>query len=105
MQLVVVTSLAALGFGFIARGGFTLAYVFPANFALGAFIICIGLVMTLAAGRIKFDTLTDHSTFAERFFEKYARNKEKAAGFLFLGIAVIIVTGLIQIALAVVIRS
>ena len=100
LQLILVTAVLSIGYGFITRGRFTLAYVFTANFLIGAGIICVALVMKFFKVRFKFDKLTDHSTFNERFMEQYKQTQEKAHTFLFLGLLVIILTGVIQIILA-----
>ena len=85
------------------RGRFTLAYVFNANFLAGALIICVALVMMLLPGSLKFDKLTDHTTFSERFIEQRSKRQKKAFEFLYLGLCIIIITGLIQIMFAAVI--
>jgi len=105
LQLILVMAAISVVYGFIAQGRFTLAYVFRLNFLVGAIIICVALVMKFFSFRFKFDKLTDHSTFNERFMEQHKQTQEKAHTFLFLGLLVIIITGLIQIVLAAVIPA
>ena len=71
--------------------------IFNACFLLGAIIICIALVIRFIPSRLLFDKLTDHSNFAERYREQYEQKSEKSNEFLFLGIMVIIIAGILQI--------
>jgi len=104
-QFILLVALISTVFGFITQGRFTLDYIFTANFFIGAVIICVGLFMKFFPGmgffkNLKTDTLTDHSTFNERFiFGLYLPRQEKAYGIVLLGITVIIITGLIELAL------
>jgi hypothetical protein len=105
VQLILITAAASIVYGFIVRRRFTLAYVFNANFIVGAIIVCIALVRMFLPARFKFDKLTDHTTFVERFLgDEHKSKQEKAYNFLYLGLLTIIITGLIQLALAVLIK-
>ena len=101
LQLIIIIAVVSIGIGFIIRGGFTFAYVFTANFFAGVVIICAALVMMFLPASFKLDKLTDHTTFNERYVEKQGQRKERAYEFLFLGIMMIITTGLIQLLLSV----
>lgn len=104
LQLILVTSVLSVGFGFIKCGEFTLAYVIRANLAVGTVITCFGILMKLFPAFIKYDDLTDHSYFIERYYaEQYYPRQEKAFSFLFLGLSEIIITGAIQLVLSAVI--
>ena len=100
LQFILITSSAAALYGLITRRGFNLADIFNANFFVGMIIICVGLVVMFMPARfVKTDKLTDHTTFAQRYAELRDQKQEKAYEFIFLGILVIVVTGLIQLAL------
>ncbi|MCL2381789.1 MAG: hypothetical protein FWC64_09405 [Treponema sp.] len=106
LQFILVTSVAAAGYGFITRGSFTPAYIFPANFVVGVVIISVSLVMMILPAAIKFDKLTDHTTFTERYYVgRHMEKQKKAFGFLFLGLSIVLITGLVQMALAVLLRD
>jgi len=78
-----------------------LAYVFTANFVVGAAIICLALVTMILPAGFKLDKLTDHTTFAERYYlERHREKQKKAFGFLSLGLLVVVITGLVQLFLA-----
>jgi hypothetical protein len=103
LQFILLTAVLSAVFGLITQGRFTLDYVFTANFFIGAVIICVGLFLKFFPGlgffkNLKDDKLTDHSTFNERFiFGIYLPRQEKAYGIVLLGLAVIIITGLIEL--------
>ena len=100
LQFVVLTSVLSIGFGFLRHSVFTFLYVFNACFLVGAVIICVALIIMFMPAKLKFGKLTDHTTFGQRYTELHAHKQEKAYGFLFLGITVIVLTGLIQLVLA-----
>lgn len=100
LVLIFVVSVLAVVYGFVTNGALTFAYVFNANFLVGAVIICIGLVMLFLPASSRFDKLTDHTTFVERYYwERYRPRQKKAYRFLFLGILVILVAGIVQLLL------
>ena len=75
--------------------------IFNAGFLAGAIIICAALIlMFIPTGLFTSDKLSDHSTFLERIMEKREQRRKKAYEFLFIGIIVIVITGLIELALA-----
>ena len=100
LHFILATSLIMYVFGLVTKRGFDLATIYNANFFIGSFIIGVGIIVMFMPTRfVKFDKLTDHSTFAQRYAELREVKQEKAYGFIFLGILMIIITGLIQIAL------
>ena len=101
LQFILVTSVAAVGYGFIRRGSLTPAYIFTANFVVGVVIISVSLLMMIIPASFKFDKLTDHTTFTERYYVgRHMEKQKKAYGFLFLGLSIVLITGLVQIFLA-----
>ena len=106
LQLILVMTVLSLVYGFVVRGGFTFAYVFNGNFIAGAFVICVALIRLILPARFKFDKLTDHTTFGERYYAEQHREKQKKAHeFLFLGITMIVITGLLQLILSLIIPA
>ena len=99
LHLIVMAFLAGIVFGFIRHGLFTLIYTFVACLLLGVLFIFMGLLVRLLPNFLKVDKLTDHTTFAERFSDKHIEKQKKGNEFLFLGLLIVIISGLIQIAL------
>jgi len=89
-----------LGFLAPAENVFSFAYIFPANFLAGAILICISLIRLILPASFKPDKLTDSSTLIERQFDQRKEKQQKARVFLFSGILVIIITGLVQLILS-----
>ena len=81
----------------IIRGSIDLDLIFNACFLVGAIIIGAALVVLILPSRALFDKLTDHSNIVERTRELRERKRERAISIIFLGIMVIIITGIIQI--------
>ena len=105
-QFVLATSVIAVIYGFFARRHFTLAYVFNATFLVGSIIICVALVLMILPIGFKRDKLTDHTTFIERYYmEGYRKKQKKAYEFLFTGLFIIIIAGLVQLFLSFVLVS
>jgi len=100
LKFILVTTLLSIAVGSIVRGRFSLAYVFNANLIVGAAIICTGLIIMLLPTRFKFGKLVDHTTFSERYLEHRRQKQEKSREFLFLGLFIVIITGLLQLLLA-----
>jgi len=103
LKFILVITILSIAVGSVVRGRFSLAYVFNANFIAGAAIICAGLVVLLLPTRFKFGKLVDHTTFSERYLEHRRQKQEKSREFLFMGLSIVIVTGIIQLLLAVLI--
>ncbi|MCL2043547.1 MAG: hypothetical protein FWG89_05345 [Treponema sp.] len=86
---------------FITRQDINLRIIFNANFLAGAVILCTALTVMIIPFRLFTpDKLADHSTFAERFLEQRELKRRKAYELLFIGITVIVNTGIVQLALA-----
>jgi len=105
LQFILAAFVAGIIYGFIAEGAFTLAYIFNASFSLGAVIIGIALIIMIVPANFSFDKLTDASTFTERYYiDKHSKKQKKAYGFLFLGLLIIMMSGVLQLILAVLVR-
>ena len=97
-------SVFAIIYGLIATRTFTPSFIFDFNFLTGAVLIGISFAFLLHPSGVKSDKLTDHSTLIERHYNKNISKREKAYIFLFAGILVILITGLIQLLLALVVN-
>jgi len=102
---ICAAALLSIVYGFIDQGSFTLVYVFKSCFLTGAFIICMAIIRMILPTGLKPDKLTDHSTFLTRSGEKHKEKQQKAFEFLFLGISIIVISGLLQLLLSVIIPA
>ena len=85
-----------------ALGHFSLAYMFPACFLAGASVVVVGLVVYIWPISLKGNKLADHSTYTQIMSEERDKKRVKVYEFICLGIAVIILTGTIQMLLSVI---
>ena len=100
LSLIFITSLVSLVYGHITSDGLNLRIMFNANFLVGAIIIGAAMALVFPLTRLfKFDQLTDHSTLTERHKEMREQKRKKGYEFLFIGILVIVITGLVQLVL------
>jgi len=92
----VVTALGiAYGF-FSTSGSFTPAYAFVANFAVGGFIITLGVIMFALPARLANKKLVDHSNYAQEMMKAREIKRVKAYDNIYLGIAIVTVTAIIE---------
>ena len=103
LQFFALAALASVVYGFIVERRLTPAYVFTANFLGGAVIIVIGILLMFMPAFVKFGKLVDHTTFGKRMFEERANQYERALRIMYLGIAIIVVAAVIQLALSLII--
>jgi len=98
---ILAATIIAIILGFIlpSDDGFTLAYIFPVNFLAGAILICIALITLILPASFKPDKLTDSTTLMERQFDQRKEKQKKAYGFLFSGILVIVIAGVVELIL------
>jgi len=112
LQSILVIAVISVIYGLIVHRRFTLEYVVTANIIVGTVILCVALLLfMLPAGLLhnrltgkltgfKWDKLTDHTTYMERrYAEKHLEKQQKAFEFLFLGLSIVIITGLLELAL------
>ena len=100
-QTVVVVAVCAVLVAYFRWGGLSFRYVFTANFGVGGVIILAGLVVTYMPVIFpRGDKLLDHTTYTERMLK--AREEKRRRGFelLYIGMGVIIVAALVQLALS-----
>ncbi|MCL2221304.1 MAG: hypothetical protein FWC20_00510 [Oscillospiraceae bacterium] len=106
---IAVICVAALIYGRMAAGFFTLAYIFRANFLVGAIIVMIGLVIFMIPTRLtvhhklKDNKLIDHSNYASFMMEKKEQKRKLAYEFIYLGICIIAIAALVQLLLSLII--
>jgi pilus assembly protein TadC len=110
LQFIIVTGLLSIGYGLIVHRRFTFEYIVIANIIVGTIILCVALLIFMLpvalihnrlTGKLtgfKYDNLTDHTTYIERrYAEKHLEKQKKAYGFLFLGLSILIITGLLEL--------
>lgn len=107
---IAVTCIAALVYGRVVAGFFTLVYIFRANFLVGSVVIMVGLVVFMiptrltAFHKLKDNKLVDHSNYASYLMEKKEQKRKLAYEFIYLGICIITITALVQLLLSLIIR-
>ena len=98
LQFILIVSFLILLYGLVTRRGFSLNNVFNANFFIGSVIILVGIIIMILPTRFfKFDKLSDHSTIIHRYVEHRELKREKASVYIFTGILMIMITGVIQL--------
>jgi uncharacterized membrane protein len=77
--------------------------------ALLMFMLPAGLVYNRLTGKLygfKHDKLTDHTTYMERqYLDKHHEKQKKAYEFLFLGLSIMIITGVLDLLAAIAFRQ
>ena len=109
LQAIVVIGVIAVIYGLIVHRRFTIEYIFTANIIVATIVLCVALlIFMLPAGLIynkltgkligfKPDKLTDHSTYMERRVAgQHMEKQKKAYEYLFLGLAMMIITGVLE---------
>jgi hypothetical protein len=98
LLFVLGTAVIMIIFGLLTRRSVNFDLIFNACFFVGVLITGIALVIIFMPARLLLsDKLTDHSNIADRYRELRERKREKANEFLFLGITIIMISGLIQL--------
>ena len=99
---------AAIGliYGLITRRFFTLQYIFPAAFLLGAVVVFIGVVAALLPVRpkMKDSKLIDHTNYAEVTMERRESKRKASHLVIYLGVSIIMIAALIQWILSFIIK-
>ena len=103
LMFILIAALLSIVHGFFSDNEWVFSNVFTWNFLLGGFFIVVGFVKLVIPVRIK-DKLIDHTTFVERYLgDQHKAKQEKSYTFLYLGLQIIIITGLVQLLLSVII--
>ena len=97
--LMFVLTVLGIVYGFVFDGHFTLAYVLTANFFGGAIIILTGMVVWFGPMRFQNQRLIDHTTYAGARYELREKKRRKGMEILLIGIAVILMTAMVELAL------
>jgi hypothetical protein len=100
LQLILVTTLGSIIYGFVRHRILTFAYTLNACIGASVILLVTGLMIKYLPFGYKHDILTDHSTFTDRFMDKYAERQNRGNSIFLLGLIFIILTGLIQLLLA-----
>ncbi|MCL2617343.1 MAG: hypothetical protein FWD96_06840 [Defluviitaleaceae bacterium] len=98
LSMAVISALS-IAYGFFTLRAFTLAYIYTANFWVGAIIILTGLGMLLTPTHllIRKSKLLDHSTYGQRYMEEREKKRTRAYEFLYIGMAIITVTAVVEL--------
>ena len=100
--LIFIIAALSIVYGFILHGGFTLRYIFNANFLVGVLLIAAGIVIMFLPNTLAIKTkLFDHSTMVEKSYDSRENRQQKARLILWLGLIHIVLTGSIQLLLSV----
>jgi hypothetical protein len=103
LQSIAVVTVVCIVYGFILERGFTLAYIFTGNFIAAAVIIASGVVIWFMpvrlALRLRKSKLIDHTTYKDAYMDERKVKQDKGLEVLCIGIACIIITGLIELVL------
>ena len=117
LQFVLVTAVLSIVYGFFERGRFTLAHIFNTNFAVGAIILSVAVIMMFLPPRAIFnrwtsrisgfrtDRLTGQAApedTAGYIMDEHQKKQKKAFEILSLGLLIIIITGVVQLLLSVI---
>ena len=103
LAITAVSAVIGLIYGAIALGFFTLRYIFPACFIIGAIIILISIVILIIPSRFLINfKFIDHSNFTSTMMEKRENKRKFAYEILYLGMSVIITAAMLQLLLALV---
>ena len=94
--LVAVIAVAAIIYALATLGRVSMDYIVTANFVVGALIIAISLINYIIPVRLGRSKLIDHTTYAERLMEAREAKRTRAFGILYTGIAMIVITGTIE---------
>ena len=102
---IIIIAIFSIIYGLIAQGGFTLRYIFTANFLAAVIIIVFGIVIMLFPTILTMlrDKVVDSSNYIEKSYDKREDRQGKARIVLWLGIYNMVFTGLIQLLLSVII--
>ena len=94
--VVLVVSILGIAYGLITTGGFVLSYLFIPNFAVGAFIITLGLIMYMLPARLRNKKLVDHSNYAQEIMAAREVKRVKAYDNIYTGIAIILIAAVLE---------
>jgi len=107
-SIVCVFASAAIGliYGLIIERFFTLQYVFPAAFVIGAIVVFLGVVGTLLPVRpkMKDSRIIDHTNYAQVTMERREKKRKTSHLVIYLGVSIIMIAAIFQWILSLIIR-
>ena len=103
---VFASALIGLIYGLIIGRFFTLQYVFPAAFVIGAVVIFIGVVAALLPVRLtmKGSKLLDHTNYAQVTMERREKKRKTSLLIIYLGVSITMIAAIFQWILSFVIK-
>jgi len=100
--IILVTSVIGIAYGLVLERSFTLGYAFSANFVVAALLIASGLLYPVIPKRLT-DKLRSKQLFEYKMHMEYmqerATRQEEGYRIMWIGIAVAMIAGLIEILL------
>ena len=96
--IVAVVTFISVIVGSVIHRSFTFVYVFNANLIVGAFITAVGIIAYVKPTFLGIERgVVDHSNYGPKFVQKRDEKEKNANEILMIGIAIIIISGLIQL--------
>ena len=92
----VIVSVISTAYALIRHRGLIISNIFTVNFAVGAFIILMGLViwvLPINFNKLGSKLLIDHSTIGPKTIEAKEERRKNALEYVYLGIGIILITG------------
>jgi len=100
VSTICVFASAAIGliYGLIIERFFTLQYVFPAAFMIGAIVVFVGVVAALLPVRpkMKNSKLIDHTNYAQITMERREKKRKTSHTIIYLGVSIIMIAAIFQ---------
>ena len=102
---IVIIAVVSIVYGLIKYSSFTLHYIFDANFFAGFILLVAGVVIMFLPSAIftKDGNLLEQVTLIERSLDNREKKQQIARIILWLGLFIVVLTGLIQLLLSAVI--
>ena len=103
---VFASAVIGLLYGLITERFFTLQYVFPAAFVIGAVVIFIGVAAALLPVRptMKGSKLLDHTNYAQVTMERREKKRKTSHLIIYLGVSITMIAAILQWILSLIVR-
>jgi len=105
MCLIVIIAILSIVYDLIVHRSITFRYIFSANFFAGIFVMAAGIVIMFLPSAIFFkdNKSMDRFNYVEHSFDNREKRQQIARIILWLGLYIVVFTGLIQLLLSFVI--
>ena len=96
--IAVIVAIIAVIYTFFTAEYFTLQNIFNANFAVGGFIVTVGIVIFALPPFVRKSTLlADHSNYASVMMKLREEKRKQSYELLYTGMGVIVLAGLAEL--------